>query len=86
VVAHFNKFAVCAWQEAPDDNQVELSPPGDLRPFRTPEQIAADERTHSILNACSAINSKVEQYNVSIDCSAAMRAVIEAMIDAGYHK
>jgi hypothetical protein len=47
---------------------------------------AAEERLHKIRNACSTINSKVEQYNVSIDCSAAMRAVIEAMIDAGYHK
>ena len=41
MVAHFNKFAVCAWQEATDDNQVELSPAGDLRPILTPDQIMA---------------------------------------------
>ena len=47
---------------------------------------AADERLQHIRNACSAINSKIERYNVSIDCSAAMRATVEAMIDAGYRK
>lgn len=31
VVAHFNNFAVCAWEESPGDSQVELVPPGDLR-------------------------------------------------------
>lgn len=31
VVAHFNKFAVCAWEESPGDSQVELAPPYDLR-------------------------------------------------------
>lgn len=58
----------------------------EFRPIRTPEQIAGDARLHEIRNACTAVNSKVDQYNVNLDCSAAMRAVIEAMIDAGYHK
>lgn len=31
VIAHFNGFAVCAWEESPGDSQVELAPPGDLR-------------------------------------------------------
>ncbi|MNR29467.1 hypothetical protein D3C85_1468560 [compost metagenome] len=57
-----------------------------FRPVRTREQIAADKRLHEIRNACTAINSKVEGYNTNLDCSAAMRATIEAMIDAGYRK
>lgn len=58
--------------------------PKRFRPIRTAEQIAADERLHAIRNALSTINSKIEQYNIDIDCSAAMRATVEAMIDAGY--
>lgn len=57
-----------------------------FRPIRTPEQIAADERLHQIRNACTAINKAVELYNTSIDCSAAICAAVEAMIDAGYRK
>lgn len=55
-----------------------------FRPIRTPEQIAAEERLHKVRNACTNIAKDLERYNVSIDCSAAMRAAIEAMIDAGY--
>jgi hypothetical protein len=57
-----------------------------FRQLRTPEQIAEYKRLHEIRNACTAINSKVADYNVNLDCSAAMRAAIEAMIDAGYRK
>ncbi|MNE41370.1 hypothetical protein D3C80_1354380 [compost metagenome] len=57
-----------------------------FRQIRTPEQIAADERLHKIRNACSDIAAKVEPWNNDIDCSHAMRAAIEAMIDAGYRK
>jgi len=57
-----------------------------FRPIRTPEQIAADERLHSIRNAITAINKSVEAYNESLVCSAAIRATVEAMVDAGYRK
>jgi len=57
-----------------------------FRPLRTAEQIEADERLHKIKNACTDIAAKVEPWNEDIDCSQAMRAVIEAMIDAGYRK
>lgn len=55
-------------------------------PVSKPRSETAEERLHLILNACTCINKQVEQYNVNIECSAAMRAVIEAMIDAGYRK
>lgn len=45
-----------------------------------------DRRLHQIRNACTVINKAVEPYNTSIDCSAAIRATVEAMIDAGYRK
>jgi hypothetical protein len=57
-----------------------------FRPIRTPEQIAADQRLHAIRNACTAINSRIAEYNINLDCSVAMRATVEAMIDAGYRK
>lgn len=60
--------------------------PGEFRPIRTADQIAADERLHKIRNACSAISQATESYNLDINCSAAMRAVVEAMIDEGYSK
>lgn len=62
--------------------------PSDLefRPLKTKEQRDAEKRLHEIRNACTAINSKVADYNANLDCSAAMRATIEAMIDAGYRK
>lgn len=53
---------------------------------RVEEPSPEEKRLHLIRNACSEIHQAVEHYNVSIDCSAAMRAVIEAMIDAGYRK
>lgn len=49
-------------------------------------QAAADERLHLIKNACTDINKTIEHYNCSLDCSVAIRATVEAMIDAGYRK
>ena len=58
----------------------------EFRPIRTAEQIAADERLHAISNACTSIAKIIEPYNLNLECSAAMRATVEAMIDAGYSK
>jgi hypothetical protein len=66
------------WANLPDDVE--------LRPIRTAEQIAADERLHKVRNAFTAIGRGIEKWNTSTDCSAAMRATVEAMIDAGYRK
>jgi hypothetical protein len=56
-----------------------------FRPIRTAEQIAADERLHKVRNALSSI-SGVEEWNVNAEASTAIRATVEAMIDAGYRK
>lgn len=58
----------------------------EFRKIRTPEQIAASERGEAIKCACADIDKLVAAYNMSIDCSAAIRATIEAMIDKGYRK
>lgn len=58
----------------------------EFRPIRTPEQIAADERTHEIRNALTSISHKVEKVNTDIDCSLAIAETVSAMIDAGYRK
>lgn len=53
-----------------------------FRPFRTPEQIAADDRLHEIRNALSAIHaSQLQSMGDSL-----VVAAVEAMIDAGYRK
>ncbi|WP_049276168.1 hypothetical protein [Pseudomonas putida] len=57
-----------------------------VRPRRTPEQIAADERLHKIRNAHSRIARTLDQFKQDIPGQSAARAVIEAMIDAGYEK
>ncbi|MEG1681713.1 MAG: hypothetical protein RR326_16565 [Stenotrophomonas sp.] len=56
-----------------------------MRPIRTPEQIAADERLHEIRNALTTINSKVHFPNDLVRGNI-LTAAVEAMIDAGYRK
>ena len=58
----------------------------DIRPIRTPEQIAADEREAAIERACADIEKRIEGFNVQLSYSLAIRATIEAMIDKGYRK
>ncbi len=57
-----------------------------FRPFRTPEQIKADERLHDIRNACNDIARTLDKFKNDIPGGSAARNVIEAMIDAGYRK
>jgi hypothetical protein len=57
-----------------------------FRHIRTPEQIAADERLHSIRNACSAIADTLDDLRGKTKMERAALRVIEAMIDAGYSK
>lgn len=57
-----------------------------FRPLRTAEQIAADERAALIKEACADIETAVAPYNETIDCSAAIRATVEAMLASGYRK
>jgi hypothetical protein len=94
IIAHDDGQAVYRFLEDRRKGDVQADAQGDgdssgnpiFRPVRTPEQIAADERLHSIRNALTRINKIVDQYNSSLDCSAAIRATVEAMIDAGYAK
>lgn len=58
----------------------------EFRPVRTTEQIAADERLHKIRDACTAISKTLDRFKNDIPGGGAARAVIEAMIDAGYAK
>lgn len=58
---------------------------GRMRPIRTAEQIAADERLHEIRNALTTINSKVLFPNDLVRGNI-LAAAVEAMIDAGYRK
>jgi hypothetical protein len=57
-----------------------------FRPIRTAEQIAAEERLALELAACSDIDGELERFNVTLECSAAIRATINAMLAAGYRK
>lgn len=57
-----------------------------LRPYRTPEQIAADERLHSVRNACTAIAETLDGLRGKTKVERAALAVVEAMIDAGYRR
>ena len=57
-----------------------------FRPLRTQAQIEADERESAIIDACESVEEKISKYNTRLDCSVAIRATVEAMIDAGYRK
>ncbi|WP_368373394.1 hypothetical protein AB3W22_15760 [Pseudomonas aeruginosa] len=71
-----------------DDAQEQLYRTCDMlfRPIRTPEQIAAEAREHEIRNACTSIARTLDRFKNDIPGGAAARAVIEAMIDAGYRR
>lgn len=89
VIAHFKsgslEIVAFTFEDAGGNIQVEQSLPGALRPVRTAEQIAADERMHEIRNALTAINSKVHFPNDLVRGNI-LAAAVEAMIDAGYRK
>lgn len=57
-----------------------------FEPEKTPEQIEAAERAAIAKQACSEIESAVADYNETISCTAAIRATVDAMIEAGYRK
>lgn len=54
-----------------------------FRPIKTPEQLAAEQRERAIVDMCQRVEGSVAKWNINIDCSAAMRAVVEALYDAG---
>jgi len=58
----------------------------EFRPFRTAEQIAADERLHQIRNALTAIKAGQQQFPNDLVRGNIIAATVEAMIDAGYRK
>lgn len=93
VIAHFQQesaevaaFIFSPYSGQPKCKELSYYVAGSFRSVRTPEKIAADKRLHEIRNACTGINYKVEEFNANLDCSLAIRATIEAMIDAGYRK
>lgn len=89
VIAHFHagacEVAAFVFTEA-GGRQVEQATAECFRPLRTPEQIAADERLDAIEAICREIEGDTAKWNVSLDASVAMRAVVEAMHDKGYRK
>ncbi|WP_447651023.1 hypothetical protein [Pseudomonas abietaniphila] len=81
VIAIKDDHAVC-WIHL---NKVLTTKGACLRPIRTAEQIAADERLHEIRNALTTINSRVLFPNDLVRGNI-LTAAVEAMIDAGYRK
>lgn len=59
---------------------------GEFRALRTPDQIAFDDRLHKIRDVYADISKTIERFENDISGGGAARAVIEAMIDAGYAK
>jgi len=82
VVAHRNNAAVVL----SDCYEPAFVSQQELRPIRSPEQIAADERLHKLRNAHTAIARTLEAFRGDIPAESVSRQVIEAMIDAGYSK
>lgn len=60
--------------------QVPLTPIADWLSYHEQQQKLLS------LEACKLIESEVSKWNIDIDCSAAMRATVDAMIRAGYRK
>lgn len=55
-----------------------------FRPLRTAEQLAAEARDAEVKRLCSVIEAHpaYHDYNRNIDCSAALRFAVEAIVDA----
>ncbi|MDY1279602.1 hypothetical protein ACM8AR_21550 [Pseudomonas aeruginosa] len=75
-----------AWLQPEDGDSFIVGNPANFRRIRTPEQIAAEAREHEIRNACTSIARTLDRFKNDIPGGAAARAVIEAMIDAGYRR
>lgn len=80
IVAHKDGQAVVWVSNA----HIWASSGASLRPIRTPEQIAAEERMHNVRNACTAIAGTLDSLRGKTKVERAALAVVEAMIDAGY--
>ncbi|MBB3017670.1 hypothetical protein FHR70_000710 [Microvirga lupini] len=61
---------------------------GRMRPIRTAEQIAAEERNERIAAMCKLVQAHPTYpvHNLDISHSAAMRLTVEALHDAGYRR
>ncbi|ORL69715.1 hypothetical protein B7H19_09495 [Pseudomonas putida] len=86
VVAHHWEGAIVAIGDSEKGFEYDSYQANQIRPIRTPEQIAADERLHKVRNAHTAIAKTLESFSGDIPAEAVSRQVIEAMIDAGYSK
>ena len=89
IIAHFegeSGHALAAFTYVAHDGVIQLGrgAPSLFRPIRTPEQIAAEERLHSVRNACTAIADTLDSLRGKTKVERAALAVVEAMIDAGY--
>jgi len=81
VLAHHLGFAVHSWSTDGDDIQVEVAPSGDFRPFRTPEQIAAEELEDRL-----TVMSRAYQDATGRTPDAYVSEAFRALEEAGYRK
>lgn len=87
VIACDEGRTVFRWAEGSDKGvYAAYTLPICFRPLRTAEQLAAEQRQAAIDAMCREIEQAVGYWNHSIDASVAMRAVVEALHDAGYRK
>lgn len=57
-----------------------------LRPIRTPEQVAAEEREAAVKDACADISNTIQAIAGYVPVDRAAEKVVRAMIEAGYRK
>ncbi|WP_312272265.1 hypothetical protein [Pseudomonas sp.] len=87
ILAHTKRAgAPVAVYQCTDSESIEAYTASFFRPIGTPEQIAAEERDKAIKKMLGDIKEVTDKVNVNIDCSIAIRSVVEAILDAGYRK
>lgn len=87
VIGHDEGRIVFRWMEGRDKGRYGACAISVyFRPLRTAEQLAAEQRRAAIEEMCREIEPTVRDRNISLDTSVAMRAVVEALHDAGYRK
>ena len=88
VVAHFSEMAVIAWTDDSGEH-ADLYSASELRPIRTPRQIAAEQRETAIremIAICKDGASKEQFIPTEAHMARMMRYCFDKLVDAGFKR
>jgi hypothetical protein len=88
VIAHFKSksldLVAFTFVKSDGNTEVEQSLPGALKPIRTPEQIAAEERSRRCIEISNLAWAALSKIDSPAPALSKINAISEALYDAGY--